>query len=236
MYTTTDIESVTNTQEMLKNFNLVLDEGYIQASTIRSIIIGLLCAACFILAVIFIKNSRGLGVTAAILQFAGMFAAGRYVIAFSKIDFTKFVVVEYGSSYEEATNKAMDSMASNTLETLPGILLSSLWNMVLILATIFALIYVIKVMKSSHKALGIPALILVIARFIISPLQYFTLFSRGGIPMSAQANWDGFYCAFYLLPALLVAAMAVISFVKSKKAPAAEVETPADETANIELK
>ena len=229
MYTTTDIESVTNTQEMLKNFNLVLDEGYIQTSTIRSIIIGLLCAACFILAVVFIKNSRGLGVTAAILQFVGMFAASKYVVAFSKIDFSKFVVVEYGSSYEEATDKAMDSMANNTMETLPSILLLSLWNILLLLATIFALIYVIKVMKSTSKALGVPALILVIARFILSPLQYFSLFSQGGITMSAQAKWDGFYCVFYLLPALLVVAMAVINFVKSKKAPATEVATPANE-------
>lgn len=228
MYTTsTDIDSYSNLQQMLKRFNLVLTEEYIKSAAIKAIIIGLICAACFALAVVFIKHSRGLGVTAAIMQFVGLFAASKYVIAFSKIDFSKFVVIEYGNSYEDATNKAMNSMMDTYMEVLPAYAGMMIWSLLLLAAVIFSLIYIVKIMNSGIKVLGVSALILTIAKFIVSPLNAFSLFTKGGLSLATQMKWDGFYTFIYILPALLVAALAIINFVKEKKNPAPQDEADA---------
>lgn len=225
MYTTsTDIDSYSNLQKMLKNFNLVLTEEYIKSAAIKAIIIGLICAACFALAVVFIKQSRGLGVTAAIMQFLGMFAASKFVVSFSKIDFSKFVVVEYGSSYEDASNKAMDSLMDAYIEAIPAYAGLTIWNLLILASAIFSVIYIAKIMNSGIKALGVSALILTIARFLFSPVQVFSLFTKGGLSLVAQMKWDGFYTFVYILPALLVAALAIINFVKEKKNPAPQNE------------
>jgi hypothetical protein len=79
-------------------------------------------------------------------------------------------------------------------------------------------------MNSGIKVLGVSALILTIVKFIMSPLNAFSLFTKGGLSLEAQMKWDGFYSFVYLLPALLVAALAIINFVKAKKTPAPQNE------------
>ena len=197
--------------------NLTLDKFYISAGNKTSIIIGILCFLCFALAVAFVKKGRGLGVTAAILQFVGIFSAHKSVVAFSNIDFSNLFVTATGSSYDEAYGNLQDEVMEAYMEFLPQLFKYSFWGILMTVSVVFSLVYVIKLMKCKGKALAICALIFVIFRFVLPPVQIMALFNEGS-DVAMQSSWDWIYRIVYVLPAVFVAIVGLLN-IKSQSEP-----------------
>lgn len=201
-------------ESFVENFNLHLSENYIAKSNTATILLGLLCVACFVLAVVFIKKSRGMGIAAAVMQFIGLFAAQRSVIAYSKIDFSEFFVIEYGSTYDEAYGKAMDSLFDAYLAAAPAMLSNYLWSFLMLAAAIISLIYIGGISKAKGKVLAVFAFIFTILRILLPSVQLFTMFTTG-LSQASQQSWDGVYRFIYVFPAVLIGVMALINIKSS---------------------
>ena len=247
-----NVDKFEDIENPLEAVNLTLDEAYISAAGRTSIILGLLCLACFVLAVVFIKKGRGLGIVASIMQFVGLFAAHKSVVAFSNIDYSNLFVTATGSSYDEAYGNLQEEMMDAYMEFLPQLFKYSFWGILVTASVVFSLIYVIKLMKSKGKALAVCALIFVIFRFVLPPVQIMALFNDGS-DVALQTTWDLIYRFVYILPAIFVGILALLNIKKSEpqvavattvaadvesvEAPAeeipAQVEAPAVETEQV---
>ncbi len=219
MYTITDTNSIHSIDQMLKGLNLYLSAEYLTNSMIMTILVGLLCVACFVLAVIFIKKARVLGGIVAGLQFVGIYAAYQSVVAYSSVDFRNFYAIGTGSSYEEASQNAMNQLLDTYMEAAPSMAMSYVWSFLLLGASIMTIIYTTKLMKFKGKILAVFALIFSIVRIILPSVNLFGMFTTG-LSMEAQASWDVFYRLVYILPAILIGVQALINIKKDKPAPA----------------
>ena len=228
-----DVDSMRDPSSILDKFTLRLTAEYISKAMVTSILLGLLCLACFVLAVVFIKKARGLGIVAAVMQFLGMFGAHKFVVAFSQIDFSKLFVVEYGSSYDEAYGKAMSKLFDAYLELIPKMGMYNLWSLVITAAAVITLIYIGCIMKSKGKVLAVFAFIFAILRVLLTPVNLIGLFSKG-FTLAGQVSWDGTYRFIYLLPAILIAVFALVNIKKTSDPLVIEDSAPAVDATPVE--
>ena len=219
MNTSTNLGSINNMKVFLSKMNLNLTDQYVRNALIFTILVALVCVACFVVALVFMKKARVLGGIVAGLQFFGIFAAYKSVISYSKIDWTQFYAVGTGSTYEEASNNAMSKLMETYIKAAPTMIMSYVWSFVIIIVAVLTIIYLAKVSSQKGKILAILALILVIVRIFMPTVSLLGIFSTG-LSVGGQVAWDFAYRFVYMLPALLVAVQALLNI---KKKPAAVV-------------
>lgn len=219
MYTITDTSSINSMDKLLGGMNLRLTAEYLTTSMIMTIIVGLLCVACFVLAVIFIKKARVLGGIVAGLQLVGIYAAYQSVVSYAAIDFRSFYAIGTGSTYEEASQNAMNQLLDTYMEAAPSMAMSYVWSFLMLASAVMTLIYTTKLMKAKGKLLAVFALILSIVRIVLPAVNMSGLFTTG-LSMAAQESWDVVYRFIYILPAILIGIQALINIKKDKPAPA----------------
>ena len=219
MNTSTNLGSINNMKAFLSKMNLNLTDQYVRNALIFTILVALVCVACFVVALVFMKKARVLGGIVAGLQFFGIFAAYKSVISYSKIDWTQFYAVGTGSTYEEASNNAMSKLMETYIKAAPTMIMSYVWSFVIIIVAVLTIIYLAKVSSQKGKILAILALILVIVRIFMPTVSLLGIFSTG-LSVGRQVTWDFAYRFVYMLPALLVAVQALLNI---KKKPAVVV-------------
>ena len=219
MNTSTNLGSINNMKAFLSKMNLNLTDQYVRNALIFTILVALVCVACFVVALVFMKKARVLGGIVAGLQFFGIFAAYKSVISYSKIDWTQFYAVGTGSTYEEASNNAMSKLMETYIKAAPTMIMSYVWSFVIIIASVLTIIYLVKVSSQKGKILAILALVLVIVRIFMPTVSLLGIFSTG-LSVGGQVAWDFAYRFVYMLPALLVAVQALLNI---KKKPAVVV-------------
>ena len=213
MNTSTNLGSINNMKAFLSKMNLNLTDQYVRNALIFTILVALVCVACFVVALVFMKKARVLGGIVAGLQFFGIFAAYKSVISYSKIDWTQFYAVGTGSTYEEASNNAMSKLMETYMKAAPTMIMSYVWSFVIIIASVLTIIYLVKVSSQKGKILAILALVLVIVRIFMPTVSLLGIFSTG-LSVGGQVAWDFAYRFVYMLPALLVAVQALLNIKK----------------------
>ena len=213
---------------------LILDETYAKSALIGMILFSIVAFAMVLLAAIFIKKARPLGIVAAIAQPVGLFAAMKCVINFAQIDFSSlYVTVTSTVSLDDAMSKLYEQVGENFMtKVLPNMYIFILWACVITVCTVITLIYAAMLMKGKGKALAVVALILLILRWVfLSPVEMIGMFI-GDPSQDMQVLWDLVYRFLYILPALFIGIAGLMN-IKKDAAPAvaeavAEAAAPAE--------
>ena len=187
-----------------------LDSSGRATTTVFSVVIGLMAAACIILRTIFTKKKLGFGIACAILCFFGIIG---------------------GQLFANHLAIALHGLLSSSVEitSLIGSLIAYLIGMILMmLGWLFSIIFIIKQMKDEPKIFGILALVVALVKYLVIP-PYNSFAILGG--PQTQDDFVG-YCIFglivNLIPYILLLVGGILNMVKAKNAPAVE-EAPAFE-------
>ncbi len=220
-------------------------EEYSSKLTTMAIIFGLLAVACCVVVAIANKKCRAMGIVAAIFNFLSAILTPSFIKFFHN---TPFFKIEYitGSSQAEVDKLVEEFYAEYFAETIPGMILSSVASVMMLLAFVFTLILIIKCMKVfKPKVLGIFALLITILRYLcVGPIDYVKPLLQDGATVEMQMSQASLYFVSVILPLVLIAIGGIIAMAKkgtpavvevaAEAAPAEETpaeETPAEETA-----
>ena len=183
------------------------------ATTIFSVVIGLMAAACIILRTIFTKKKLGFGIVCAILCFFGIIG---------------------GQLFANHLAIALHGLLSSSVEitSLIGSLIAYLLGMIMMmLGWLFSIIFIIKQMKDEPKIFGILALVLALVKYLVIPP--FNTFGILGGPQTQDdfIGYSVFGLIVNLIPYILLLVGGILNMVKAKNAPAVEVAPAFEEEA-----
>lgn len=217
----------------IPDISLHLTEDYASGAKTLLIIMSILAFACVLLAAIAVKKARPLGIAVAIAQPIGFFAAFKYVIAYSAIDFSCLSMKTTSSvSMDDAMNKLTEMLTERIMtDIFPGLATTFVWSFLMLAVFIMTVIYAAMLKKDTGKGKGlaVAALIISIVKYVlIAPTNNFALF-LGGATTETQASWDPIYYIFSLIPLILIAVKGILVLTTPKEAPVAEA--PAAEAA-----
>ena len=225
----------------IPDISLHLTEDYAAGAQKLAIIMAIIAFACVLFTAIAHKKARPLGIITAIAQPIGFFAAFKYVIAYSAIDFSCLSMKTTSSiSMDDAMNKLTTALSERlAAEVFPDLLATIPWSLLMLAAFIITLIYCGNLKKDATTkggGLAVTALILSIVRFVLfAPINTFALLLGNGTA-ETQASWDPIYYLFSIIPLALLAIKGILALTAPKAAPveaapAAETEpAPAAET------
>ncbi len=236
----------------IPDISLHLTEDYATGAQKLAMIVAILAFACILFTAIAHKKARPLGIITAIAQPLGIFAAFKYVIAYSEIDFSCLSMRTTSNvSMDDAMNKLSEALAERiTTEVLPGLLATTPWTLFMLASFILTVIYAGNLKKDTTtkgKGLAVTALILSIVKFVVfQPINNFALL-LGNATAETQASWDPTYYIFTMIPLVLLAIKGILALTSRKAVPAAAeaapvaepvaapvVETPVAETPVVE--
>ena len=214
-------------------------EEYSSRLTTMAIIFGLLAVACCVIVAIADKKCRAMGIVAAIFNFLSAVLTPAFIKFFHN---TPFFKVEYitGSSQAEVDKLVEEFYAEYFAETLPGMILSSIASVMMLLAFVFTLILVIKCIKVfKPKVLAIFALIITILRYLcVGPVDYVKPLLQNGATIEMQMSQATLYFISITLPLILIAIGGIIALAKKGKTPEPTqepIEVAAEEVAAEEV-
>ena len=222
-------------KSIVPDISLHLSADYASKASTLVAIMSILAFACVLFTAIAVKKSRPIGIIAAIAQPVGFFAAYKYVLTYSTIDFSCLATtVTSNVSLDDAMNKLRELLAERiATEIMPGILATIPWTMLMLASFIFTLAYAGSIKKNAGKggALATVALILTIVRYVlIAPTNNLALF-LGNATTTTQTSWDPIYYICCLIPAVLLAIKGILVITSPKEAPVEAV--PVDEAAPV---
>ena len=204
--------------DLLQNLTAEFSAGYIIASTVLSIIVGILAAAFVILAATLSKKNIVFGIIAGIFQIFGAVGVQKYAHVFLEME--KFAMIQVtGSSQADVNQKLQEAMTEYMMNMLGDLIIACICGALMFAAWLMGLIFIIMSMRNNGKALVIIALLLHIGRYLfalpydmVSPLVL-------GQPITdiSQLIFDFLYYGATLLPFLLVMISGIITGIKSKK-------------------
>ena len=204
--------------DLLQNLTAEFSVGYIIASTVLSVIVGILAATFIILAATFSKNNRVFGIIAGIFQILGAVGVQKYAHVFLSME--KFAMIQVtGSSQAEVNQKLQEEMMDYMMGMLGDLVITAICGALMFAAWIMGLIFIIMSLKNHGKVFAIIALILHIGRYLfVLPYDIVSPFILGQ-PISdmSQLVFDFLYYGATLLPFLLVMIGGIVSGVKAKK-------------------
>ncbi len=217
----------------IPDISLHLTEDYATGAQKLAIIVAILAFACILFTAIAHKKARPLGIITAIAQPLGIFAAFKYVIAYSSIDFSCLSMRTTSNvSMDDAMNKLSEALAERiTTEVLPGLLATTPWTLLMLASFILTVIYAGNLKKDTTKGKGlaVTALILSIVKFVVfQPINSFALL-LGNATAETQASWDPTYYIFTMIPLVLLAIKGILALTSRKAAPAAAEAAPVAE-------
>ena len=214
-------------QPLFGNARLYLDESYRSSALIFTILVGLLTFALVLVAAIFIKKARPLGVVTAIAQPIGAFAAMKWVLAFAGLDFSSLYITVTGSSQQDALNKLYEKVGDNFVEyVLPGVISCLFWGFIVTAVTVITIVYAAMLFKEKGKGLAVCAFVFLLLRFLfVSPVEIFS-YILGSPSQEIQTLWDMFFRFMFILPPLFIAIAGLLNIGKKKP----DVEAEATET------
>lgn len=206
--------------DLLQNMEADFSTGYIIASTVLSIIVGILAAVFIILAATFSKKNIAFGIVAGIFQIFGALGVQKYVHAFLQMDKVTYITVEgmpedIADKMEQATTNYLETYLT---ETLPLLGLALIGSFCMFIAWIMGLVFIALSIKGSGKIFAIIALVLHIGRYaFVLPFNIVAPFMGQPINDMSQLVFDFLYYGATLLPFLLVMIGGIVSGVKAKK-------------------
>ena len=219
-------------KSIVPDISLHLSEDYAAGAKTLLIIMSIIAFACVLVSAIAVKKTRGFGIVVAIAQPLGFFAAFKYVLGYSQIDFSCLATtVTSNVSLDDAMNKLRETLTVRiTEEILPGMFAITPWTLLMLAAFILTLIYagMLKKDAGKGKGLAVTALILTIVRYVLfAPINNFALL-LGNANTQTQTSWDPIYYIFSIVPLVLIAIKGILVLTTPKTAPAAEatVEEP----------
>ena len=219
MSTQTD-DSLQFILDLLQNMEADFSTGYIIASTVLSIIVGILAATFIILAATFSKKNIAFGIVAGIFQIFGALGVQKYVHMFLQMDKVTYITVS-GTTDTIGNNmqSAMDSYLENYLtETLPQLGIALIGSFCMFIAWIMGLVFIILSMKNGGKVFSIIALILHIGRYMFAlPFNIIAPFMNQPINDMSQLIFDFLYFGATLLPFFLLMIGVIVSGIKANK-------------------
>lgn len=206
--------------DLLQNMEADFSTGYIIASTVLSIIVGILAAVFIILAATFSKKNIAFGIVAGIFQIFGALGVQKYVHAFLQMDKVTYITVEgmpedIADKMEQATTNYLETYLT---ETLPLLGLALIGSFCMFIAWIMGLVFIALSIKGSGKIFAIIALVLHIGRYaFVLPFNIVAPFMGQPINDMSQLVFDFLYYGATLLPFLLVMIGGIVSGIKAKK-------------------
>ncbi len=204
-------------------------EEYSSKLTTMAIIFGLLAVACCVVVAIANKKCRAMGIVAAIFNFLSAILTPSFIKFFHN---TPFFKIEYitGSSQAEVDKLVDEFYAEYFAETIPGMILSSVASVMMLLAFVFTLILIIQCMKAfKPKVLGIFALLITILRYLfVGPIDYIKPLLQNGATVETQMSQTVLYFVAITLPLILIAIGGIIAIAKKGQTPAV-IEVAAEE-------
>ena len=210
-----------------------LSSEYVSSSTRSAIIFGLI-GAILIVATAFLANrAKVLGVITAIMHFVGAFGAQKYAHHFISTELIR-TVYGYGSSQSEAAANLEAAKSAAAVEMLMDTVPILLYNILFFAAWIITLIFIIRCLGMKGKVFTVFALIIHIVKYLaIPPVNIFGA-AIERLTEGAQAGVDRLFCIATLIPTILLALAALITFIKVKRTPPEIVLAATDAAPEVE--
>lgn len=212
-------------KSIVPDISLHLSDDYAASAKSLLIIMSIIAFACVLISAIAVKKTRGFGIVVAIAQPLGFFAAYKYVLGYSQIDFSCLATTVTSSvSLDDAMNKLRETLTVRiTEEIMPGLLAITPWSFLMLAAFVMTLIYagMLKKDAGKGKGLAVAALIITIVKYVLfAPINNFALL-LGNATTETQTSWDPIYYLFSILPLVFIAIKGIL-VLTSKPAPVSE--------------
>ena len=199
-----------------ENLETYLSPEYLKSSLTTAIIIGILGAALIIFASIMTKKGLVLGIITGIMQIVGSFSAQKIAHLTLSIDFYRVETI-YGSSQAEINQKTEQFYKTFFNDAMSNIVPLCIFSMLYMVSWILTLIFIVKALENRPKVFPAFALVFQIVRYaFVAPYNAFAP-ALGPMTEAAQKSHDVRYYLITLLPLVLLAVGALLTFFKNKK-------------------
>lgn len=209
------LSSVKSIEDIVKLIQIEggMPSDAIASLTAKGVIFAILSVALCIFVAYATKKGRVICFFAAAMNFINLILVPKQIKNYHEMVMIKYV---YGTSEEEVNGKIMDYYK----ESIPSMITSLLTSFVALLAFIFTIILICKIMSVKPKVFGVFALIIHIISYIaIGVVPFVPAFLGNGITVESQMSHATLYFVSRIIPLVLLAFASIFAIVRSAKAP-----------------